>query len=138
MTGPVDISNLGIDASKHYALNAKEFDNQMLLDMHAVRGKLEVSVLSPARALDTKFEVGYTIIWASFDRPQDFSAAFSNLFTHLLVPSLGGPDVLSDKLDQINAAPKPEPALKKLLEELSNGEKLYLEIYGRLKQFAKG
>ena len=137
-TRPVDISNLGIDASKQYALNQKELDKQLLLDLHAVRGKMEISVVSPARALDTKFEVGYTISWASFDRLENFSAIASYLFTHLLVPSLEGPDILSDKLDQISAAPKPEPALQKLLKQLRDDENTFRIIYGRLNQFAKG
>lgn len=136
---PVDISNLGIDAHRQYALNALgQKDLHLLQDLETVRGKMDVSVVSPARPLDTKFEVGYQTIWALFDRPADFLTGASNLFTHLLLPSLGGSDLLSEKLDQIGVAAKPEPTVQKLLQQQFADEETYRLIQGRLRQFAKG
>lgn len=136
---PVDISNLGIDAHKQYALNAlDQKDLHLLQDLNVIRDKMTISVVSPVRPLDTKFEVGYKTIWALFDRPADFLAGASNLFTHLLAPSMGGSDVLSEKLDLIKAAEKPEPALQKLVQQQYDDEETYRLIQGRLHQFAKG
>lgn len=137
-SGPLQISDLGIDASRQYALNQKELSHQLLQDAQAVQGKMEISVISPARPLDLKFEVGYKTIWAVFNQPADFAVLTSNLFTHLLVPSLGGADTLSEKLDLVAAAAKPEPALQKLLKQLLDDEETYRLIQGRMRQFAKG
>ncbi len=132
-TGPREISNLGIDASKQYALNQKELAPELLRDAQATRGRMEVSVISPARPFDIKFEIGYKSIWAHFDEPADLSAAAANLFIHLLVPSLGGADMLSQLLDRVA-----EPHLQKLLKQQLDDEEIYRMIQGRLRQFSKG
>lgn len=133
---PVQSNDLWLNASKQYALNQKELDQQLLQDSRTIQGKTEVSVISPARVLDAKFEIGYTTIWALFDRPEEFATSAANLFTHLLVPSIGGLDVLNELKDRFTTAPKEAPLA--LLNLLIDEEETYRLILGRLRQFSKG
>ena len=124
-SGPRLISDLGLETHQQYAKNQKELAPHLLQDAQAIQGKLEISVISPARPLDTQFEIGYTTIWAVFDESTDAAAGASFLFIHLMVPSLGGADKLSEQLDQLKAAPKPEPLLIVLLQQQLNDEETY-------------
>lgn len=144
---PSTIDNLGVDASKQYALNQKELARHIREDLRETLPNTAISVITPAKLSDfeSKFAIGLVAIWAAFAEPKAFAASSARLFTIMLVPSLGSREVLMDQLERFVAAAPSDPFLLKqhkvlqnLLDCLVKEEKTFSEIDGRRRQYQKG
>lgn len=108
---PRTIDNLGIEASVRYAKDKELFEPLFLEESRIVSQKTEIPALSPyiASDLEELFATTSTSIWASFEPPPNFNF-FKPLFTHQIIPSMGGYEKQEQALEKIEGI---EDALQK-------------------------
>ncbi len=141
------VDDLGVDASKQYALNQQDLDFNQLQDSRFVPQKTEISVTTPYTPsdYDSKFSIGRITIWASFKPPAGSATTAGRLFTYQLVPSLGGLDQQVSQLDHFAEIAPTDPTLKKehtiihnLLQQLVSIGQTFEQISARRSQYQKG
>jgi len=162
---PRTIDNLGLDASTRYAEDKKLFDEKLLKEARAIPPATQVDVTTPSfpSEFDLLFETQKRhAFWALFSPPAKFGEQKRQIFTNLMIPSLGEQDkkeALQERVRSIVKKRKKEEKivfpsweeereekdrlteqeiLLKLLEKLIVFEKDYLEINGRRGQYHRG
>lgn len=102
---PRTIDNLGIETSSRYARDKELQDTKLIEDSRFIPTKTEVSVLKPYVSLELQEYLLPTslTLWASFEPPP--AALFSGrpLFSHTLIPSLGGAEKQEEDMDKLEA-----------------------------------
>ncbi len=129
---PLTIDNLGIDASKRYALDQAALDPRLVKDARSISARTELTVIEPYVSTSlSEFSVGNFILWASFSAPTNYQAILSGLFTYQLIPALGDAMQIQALLDQVTAmastlfkSPEEQRAHRAILELLEQLEKL--------------
>lgn len=130
MANPRTIDNLGPEVSQRYAEDSKLFDKRLIEEGRIVSDQITVQVTSaflPVQSEEFFSLQPSQIPWAFFDAPPAYYEQQNELFTHLIIPSMGTEDKqesLAQKLEtmqkQGQAAiqdKKQQYAAKQALEE---------------------
>jgi hypothetical protein len=106
---PRTIDNMGVDTSSRYARDKATLDTKLVEESRFIPSKTEVSVVKPY--LPTEFEEflfpNKLTLWASFSPPPEYLSSAKSLFSHQLIPSMGGyekQEADSDKLEALEDA----------------------------------
>lgn len=146
---PRTIDNLGVDASKRYAQDQKLLD-QELASTRNLPPRTDITTIRPyvASEYETLFQSGRTVSWAHFSLPPQYLLSGRNLFSYLLVPSLGSIEKLqadADKLESLKDSLSDDPegekkrkALWELYQILLNLNKMLGIMNARRSQYHKG
>lgn len=144
----ITIDNLRPEDYQRYAQDQAELDHRLIDASRTFTPPIEGG-LSPLPALaDSRFNVGPSLRWATFAAPIGDLTRFTRLFSHQLIPSLGGSMDIQDLVDRAEALlklqdPDTDPAkqIQKMVDFLKflHGSS---ETYDRIKsccyQFQKG
>lgn len=86
------IDNLGMESSVRYAKDTEATDIRFLEDSRIISRRIEVSVTKPytLSEFDQLFSFGRSVHWALFVAPPNYESNTRSLFSHQLIPSLGG------------------------------------------------
>jgi len=106
------IDNLGMESSVRYAKDTEATDIRFLEDSRIISRRIEVSVTKPytLSEFDQLFSFGRSVHWALFVAPPNYESNTRALFSHQLIPSLGGYEKQEASSDKILAL---EDALNK-------------------------
>lgn len=129
---PVTIDNLGIEASRRYALDQQNLDSNLIKDARMIPSRTELAVIQPYLSTGiSEFSIGNFTLWAAFSAPVGYQALMSSLFTHQLIPALGDAMQIQALLDQVSAMassfvknPDQQRAFRKISDLLTLLEKL--------------
>jgi len=148
---PRQISDLGVDASRQYALNQKELAKlppHFLEDSNLVSSRIQVPVVSPAARSEfgAKYETRFISRWAFFPKHPQAAAGAHRLFTHRMIPSIARDfEKLLNQLDDLKAMANLDPTLLReqkavtaLVMAMVIEERIYEEIEKGRNRFQKG
>ncbi len=148
---PLEISNLGPEASRDYAQRQEQLDPSLISDARGIPSQTETSVLKPSHMGEIEALLNTqptTTPWASIPAPVGFyeqrglapffaSIASENKLGALIDKVANTPSPSSSPLDAERHSKEQEVLTSSLNQAVERG-KLNLEINGRMHQYSKG
>lgn len=148
---PRTIDNLGIEASNKYAKGQEELEQRLIEDFRRplrLEGGLTPYIPAGGEESFTIFSIGCATVWAAFTCPENYSVNASGLFSHLMLPSIGGSEglqALGDKLENLektipkNAAQQDEyNKVRSFITYLTDASRTFELIKARCNQYQRG
>jgi hypothetical protein len=150
---PTTIDNLPIDASRRYAEDQEKLrvGRPIIEESRLFPGK-PGAALSGVPYIPAEFiewlSLGSRTVWAAFFSPVDYAVHVADLFSYLLIPSLGGSEnlqAISDKLELMKKVIPQNKVLQyeyatlcTLVKHLIDASRTFEMIKGRCNQYHKG
>jgi hypothetical protein len=149
---PRTIDNLGIEASRQYAKNQEALDQRLVEESRYfpsnVEGGLAPYISAGGEESFKIFSIGLPTAWATFSAPENYSVAGSRLFTHQMLPTIGGSEKLQANIDKLDILkekiPPDDPAMPNLkimlshFTDMKDDSRTFELIKGRCNQYQKG
>jgi hypothetical protein len=100
---PRTIDDLGVEPSVRYAKDQKELDTRLVEESRFVPLKTEVVVTTPyvPSEYERLFSIPRQRPWAQFSEPPATAERSGLVFTHRIIPSLGGYEKQEADLDKL-------------------------------------
>ena len=148
---PRTIDNLGIEASNKYAKDQEALDLRLIEDFRRptkLEGGFTPYIPAGGEESFTIFSIGSATVWAAFSSPENFSIQASGLFSHLMLPSIGGSEglqALKDKLENLektipqNSGEQREyKIVRSFISYLTDASRTFELIRARCNQYQRG